>query len=242
MWTAQQISQLSYLFYGISQVALSSTILRASTPRFMTVSTVEIEFTKAPALLFAASGAVDFIIGAGGYRRHRDLASRGFNLVKTIKICMHMAVCIASYAGYTGLYASATGVAVFSALVPLFVSGFLFIVVDYHATTAILLRTHQIREASRLELLFPLLVSLVSFGGAQGRLLEYLYPYIGDLSPVGRAARGVFQINVLFGVLYAAHVLCLNFPLMFTNYKLECMAELLMVVMRVLFCANLPYS
>ncbi len=73
----------------------------------------------------------------------------------------------------------------------------------------------------------------------QAILVAYTHSHFNEVSSLGKVARGLFQIDALFCVAYASTSLWLLLPEHFTNYKLEFMTELLLMVMRVLFCANL---
>ncbi len=236
-WTTYHLWQVFYFIYGIAQVVVATTVLWHVKPRGLAVT--DVEFVQAPELLLAACGVVDLAIGSVGYRQHCELLSRGLSPIKTAKICIHMVIIVSSYSNITGCYQDASRGAVIASMVPLVISGLLFLVVHHLAMHATLLRTHQIRVASCLELIFPLIMSLALFASSQFALLMYLYIHAGNVSFLGELARGLFQVDALFVVLYASHALWLCSPHMFTNYKLEFMSELILVVMRFLFRASL---
>jgi hypothetical protein len=171
-WTTYHFTQAVYILVGVSEVAVSSTILRHITPRFTTVTAVEIEYTKAPALLFTIIGIIDLVVGVLGYSGHVELLSRGIHPVKTVKLVLHMITIIGTYYAIAGLYASAAYVSVLSSLVPLVISGLMLLALDYSAFYITLLRTHQVRIASRFELQFPLAISLTTFASAQVRTVQ----------------------------------------------------------------------
>jgi hypothetical protein len=238
-WVSYHYVQVAYILFGIFEVAVSSSILRHLPPRYAKVANTDLDLTKAPALLFTISGVTDLVVGVFGFRIYVELISKAINPVKTYKIMAHMLVLMATYYSISGLYVDMPRGQIVTSLLPLVLSSLLFLQVDHVVYYTTLLKTHAVRTTPSLEVLFPLVLSLYAFAITHAQLTHHTAAHIGSESHSGKLSRSVFQMDILFGTLYAFHALWLTWPGICNYYKLEFMVELLLLLMRVVFTINM---